>query len=85
MTLLVNEEFNGPIGEFGKAIENYTDKDYENAVLEACKAFESTMKSILDKMEVTYDKGKLTAIPLVQLYRLMDYLIHLCKTVYLKL
>jgi hypothetical protein len=69
LTLLVNEEFSGPIEEFKRAIENYTHKDYENTVIEACKAYESTMKAILDKKGVTYDKNSSTASALVNLLK----------------
>ena len=61
LTLLVNEEFSGPVEEFQKAIAAYTKKDYENTIIEACKAYESTMKSILDKLKSTYQKDKSTA------------------------
>lgn len=69
LTLLVNEEFNGPIEEFKKAIDNYTQKDYENTVIESCKAFESTMKSVLDKLNVVYDHDKPTANGLISLLK----------------
>jgi hypothetical protein len=55
LTLLINEEFKGATEEFTKAIYCYTKNDYENCILEACKAFESTIKSILDNRNVTYD------------------------------
>lgn len=69
LTLLVNEEFNGPLQEFENAIRNYTSKDYENAVIEACKAYESTMKTILDKKVVIYNKNQATASTLVNLLK----------------
>lgn len=58
LTLLINEEFNGPLKEFETAIDNYTYKNYENTVIEGCKAFESTMKAVLDKLEVEYNHDK---------------------------
>lgn len=57
LTLLVNEEFSGPLKEFEIAIDKYTHKKYEDAVIEACKAFESTMKAVLEKLNVkNFDK-----------------------------
>ncbi len=70
LTLLVNEEFNGAAEEFTKAIDNYTKKDYENCVLEACKAFESTIKSILDNRQIEYE----TTGPNAKLNKYMDKL-----------
>lgn len=69
LTLLINEEFNGPLEEFKKGIDNYTHKDYENTVIEACKAFESTMKSVLDKLSVAYNHDKPTAKGLISLLK----------------
>lgn len=69
LTLLINEEFNGPLKEFEDAIKNYTDKDYENTIVQACRAFESTMKAVLDKLEVTFDHDKSTASDLVNLLK----------------
>ncbi|MDA8227225.1 MAG: abortive infection family protein [Desulfitobacterium hafniense] len=57
LTLLANEDFKGALEEFTKAIDFYTKGDNENAILESCKAYESTIKSILDKLEVAYVRG----------------------------
>lgn len=54
LTLLANEDFKGALEEFTKAIDFYTKGDNENAILESCKAYESTIKSILDKLEIVY-------------------------------
>jgi|GEM_PF-3202316 len=69
LTLLKNEEFNGALKEFENAVEKYTKHNYEHAIIEACKAYESTMKSILDKLEVEYDKNKSTASALLILLK----------------
>jgi hypothetical protein len=69
LTLLVNEEFDGALEEFKNAIESYTKAKYENTIIEACKAFESTMKSILDKLGVSYEKNKVTANDLLGLLK----------------
>lgn len=69
LTLLINEEFNGPLEEFKKAVTSFTHKDYEKTVIEACKAFESTMKAVLDKLNVAYDHDKPTASGLISLLK----------------
>ncbi len=69
LTLLKNEEFNGALKEFENAIVKYTEHDYEHTIIEACKAYESTMKSILDKLGVEYDKDRCTASALLNLLK----------------
>jgi HEPN domain-containing protein len=68
LTLLVNEGFEGALREFELAISSYTKKDYETTVLEACKAYESTMKSLLNKLGYTENYQTATAS------RLLSYL-----------
>ena len=48
LTLLDDEKFKSPLHEFEKAIENYTRKNYPEAITWANSAFESVMKVILD-------------------------------------
>nr|WP_279289982.1 hypothetical protein [Blautia pseudococcoides] len=59
--LLNSEDFNGAEEEFRKAFEYRRKGDNKNAILEALKAFESTMKTICDKKEYTFDPNNDTA------------------------
>ena len=54
ISLLKNNEFTGALEEFEKALSNYLEKDYNNTISEANKAYESTMKSILTKLQISY-------------------------------
>lgn len=65
--LLYEEEFEGACNEFLKAHKNYREKNYKEAILNAQKAFESTMKTICEKKEYTYDKNKDTASKLIKI------------------
>ena len=56
ISLLRRVDFEGPLDEFTKAIGYYSQNDYENAILWANRAFESTMKSVLEKLGFYYDK-----------------------------
>lgn len=69
LTLLINEEFNGPLEEFKKAIEEYTHEKYEDTIIDACKSFESTMKAVLDKFKVRFNHDKANASELIQLLK----------------
>ena len=61
LRLLYEEGFDGAEDEFRKAFEYRRKGDNKNAILEAGKSFESTMKTICDKKGYTYDKAKDTA------------------------
>lgn len=65
LTLLSNPQFHGAQEEFLKAHQHYREQRYKEAVAEASKAFESTMKSILDERKWPYEKDKDTATKLV--------------------
>ncbi|MBZ8120559.1 MULTISPECIES: STM4504/CBY_0614 family protein [Bacillus cereus group] len=65
ITLLFEEEFEGPAEEFLNAHKAYRKGDYKNALVEALKSFESTMKTICDKKGYTYNKGSDTAQKLI--------------------
>lgn len=73
LRLLYEEGFDGAEEEFRKAFE-YRRKGYnKNAILEAGKAFESTMKTICDKKGYTYDKAKDTAKKLIEILELNNF------------
>ena len=61
LRLLYEEGFDGAEDEFRKAFEYRRKGDNKNAILVAGKSFESTMKTICDKKNYTYDKAKETA------------------------
>lgn len=55
ISLLKNNEFSGALEEFEKALGKYLEKDYGSTISEANKAYESTMKSILTKLQISYN------------------------------
>ncbi|MED0939593.1 hypothetical protein P4T37_23130 [Bacillus mobilis] len=65
ITLLFEEDFEGPAEEFLNAHKAYRKGDFKNALVEALKSFESTMKTICDKKGYTYNKGRDTAQKLI--------------------
>lgn len=65
LKLLFEEGFEGAEDEIRKAYEKRRKGDNKNAILEAGKAFESTMKTICDKKGYEYDKAKDTAQKLI--------------------
>lgn len=67
LKLLYEEGFDGAEEEFRKAFEYRRKGDNRNAILEAGKSFESTMKTICDKKGYTYDKAKDTAKTLIKI------------------
>ena len=56
LTLISSEGFIGVEQEFRSAHEHYRNQEYKSAIVEALKAFESTMKTICDKFSWAYDK-----------------------------
>jgi len=56
ITLLQEARFQGVSDEFLRAHEHYRKGNYKEAVAEALKAFESTMKAICDARKWTYGK-----------------------------
>lgn len=56
LTLISDEGFVGAEQEFRSAHEHYRNQEYKAAIVEALKAFESTMKTICDKFSWAYDK-----------------------------
>ena len=65
--LIYEEGFSGPEEEIRRAFEYRRRGDNKNAILEAGKAFESTMKTICDKKGYVYDKDKDTAQKLIRI------------------
>jgi hypothetical protein len=70
ISLLHSADFQGANREFTKALDYYSLHDYENAIHWANRAFESTIKSVLDRLNLSYDKSE-TAKKLIS--RLFDY------------
>ncbi len=67
LTLLSDPQFRGAQDEFLSAHRHYRERRYKEAVVDALKAFESTMKSILDERKWQYDIDKDPASRLVQI------------------
>jgi hypothetical protein len=61
LTLLAAPLFRGAQEEFLSAHRHYRERQYKEAVADALKAFESTMKSILDERQWQYDRERDTA------------------------
>lgn len=73
LKLLFEEGFEGAEEEFRKAFEKRRKGDNKNAILEAGKAFESTMKTICDKKGYTYDNAKDTAQKLISILEVNNF------------
>lgn len=67
LRLLSEEGFEGAEEEFRKAFEYRRKGDNRNAILEAGKSFESTMKTICDRKGYVYDRAKDTAKSLISI------------------
>jgi hypothetical protein len=67
LTLLRGKMYAGAQEEFLSAYEHYRHGKKEEALVDACKSFESTMKAICDKREWTYDPNRATATDLVNI------------------
>lgn len=64
LTLLREKGFSGPNREFLEAHSHYRRGDFDDAVVNAAKAFESTLKTICDARRWKYDPNA-TAKPLI--------------------
>lgn len=73
LKLLFEEGFEGAEDEIRNAYEKRRKGDNKNAILEAGKAFESTMKIICDRQGYTYDKEKDTAQKLISILQDNDF------------
>lgn len=56
LTLLHDVEFKGPLQEFESALDEYRNEKYDNTLIKANKAFESTLKAILTKKPISFDE-----------------------------
>ena len=54
ITLLYTNDFKGPLEEFQEALDHYMLKQYEDTIHKSNKAFESTMKSVLTKLNISF-------------------------------
>jgi len=54
--LLYDNNFQGPLEEFEEAITSYNDGEYKDAILNANKAFESTMKAVSSKLRIHFNE-----------------------------
>lgn len=63
--LLSDRDFSGANSEFLKAHEHYRHGRYEEAMVDALKAFESVMKTICDRRKWAYKADKATASVLI--------------------
>lgn len=68
LRLIYDEGFSGAEEEIRRAFEYRRKSDNKNAILEAEKAFESTMKTICDKKGYAYDKDKDAAQKLIKIF-----------------
>lgn len=57
LSLLHTEAFSGAEDEFMSAHAHYRQGEYKDAIVDAGAAFESTMKTICDRMNWTYERG----------------------------
>jgi hypothetical protein len=67
LNLLSSQDFSGAEQEFCIAHKYYKEQEYKEAIANASKAFESTMKTICDKFGWTYEKQKATASDLIEI------------------
>lgn len=67
LVLLRGKHLAGAQEEFLSAFEHYRHGKKEEALVDACKSFESTMKAICDKRGWAYDKNKASASELVNI------------------
>lgn len=67
LRLLLDEDFRGAEEEYLRAFENYRKGENKDAILNATKAFESTMKVICSGLNYEYDTNKDTAKQLIHI------------------
>lgn len=54
--LLNNFEFDGALNEFDKALDDLRFEKFEDCIHKSGKSYESTLKTILDKKQISYNK-----------------------------
>jgi len=57
INLLYTNDFKGPLVEFQKALDHYLMKEYKDTIQEANKSFESTIKSVLTKRDISFNQS----------------------------
>jgi len=67
INLLYDGDFEGASDEFFNSHEHFRKGEYKEAIVDALKSFESTMKTICEKKSYTYDKTKDTASKLISI------------------
>ncbi len=67
LKLLIDEEFRGAEEEYLLAFEHFRKSENKDAILNAIKAFESTLKTICSGMGYTFDKDRDTAKKLISI------------------
>lgn len=66
LSLMNDPNFGGPLNEFEKALKDYRNSSYKDAIRDASNAYESTLKAILTLKNVTYDEKKEKIVGLVE-------------------
>lgn len=67
ISLLDSSDFRGPLEEFEKALNHFLKKEYKDTIQEANNSFESTMKSILTKLDIKFDPQRHNASNLLKI------------------
>lgn len=67
LSLLSSQQFKGAEQEFRSAHEHYRNQKYKEAIVDAQKAFESTMKTICDECTWSYDPQKDSSQKLIKI------------------
>lgn len=57
INLLYTNDFKGPLEEFQKALDHYMRREYKDTIQEANKSFESTIKSVLIKRNISFNQS----------------------------
>lgn len=66
LTLMNDAEFVGPLDEFKRALDDYRNEKYSDAIHKANNAYESTLKTILNLKMISFDPSKEKIHTLVQ-------------------
>ena len=67
ISLLKLNDFKGPLEEFDNALNHFLKKEYKDTIHKANNSFESTMKSILIKLNIDFDPQKDSANQLLKI------------------
>lgn len=67
LKLLIDNNFSGANQEFVTAFQEFRQGNNKGAIMNALKAFESTMKTICEKMNYPYNKSRDTAKDLIKI------------------